>query len=562
MLTEGIFFQIGIIIILATLGGYIARLLKQPLIPSYIVMGIIIGPVLHMITDASVIQTLAEIGISFLLFTVGLELDINKLKDVGSVASIGGLASMVLSFALGYLIAIFLGFSVMVALYIGIIMMFSSTMVVIKILSDKNELDTLHGKISIGMLLMQDVVAILVITILASVNDFAPSILAFTLAQGIGFMILAYFLARYVFPEIFKFAAKNQELLFLLGIAVCFAFAILANLIGFSIAIGSFIAGVALGSLPYNVEISSKTKTLKDFFGVLFFAAIGLELGLTDLHALILPAIIFLLFVLLIKPFLNYIICIIFGYTKRTSYITAISLAQVSEFSLIIVAQGLLLSHVDNKVFSFTVLLALITIASTSYVLKYENFLYRKLHKFLGAFDHLSIATQELHFLEEKKAHHHILIGYNRMGYSILKSLDKLKKDFVIIDYNPNIIKKLIEQKIPCIYGDIGDLELLDHLKLKEAKAIISTTPEVQSNKLLIKKIKEKHGHAVIIVTAMQVEEALELYDEGADYVIVPHLLGGQHASIILEDVAEDFGKLLKHKETHIKELHSRHHYH
>jgi len=252
------------------------------------------------------------------------------------------------------------------------------------------------------------------------------------------------------------------------------------------------------------------------------------------------------------------LICSMFNYKKRVSFLTSISLAQVSEFSLIIVAQGLILGHISQELFSLTILLAIITITITSYFIQFDNNIYIKLSGFLQIFEKIGTKTKKMEYLPEDKKTRIILCGYNRIGYSIVKTVQKMKKSLLIVDFNPDVIKRLIARKVPCIYGDVGDSEILERLGLNNAEMVISTVPEEQDNLLLIKKTKQVNKKTLIFVTANQVEEALTLYDAGADYVILPHLLSGEHVSILLEDFTGDINKILETKLKHINELHQR----
>ncbi|MDP7116209.1 MAG: cation:proton antiporter [Candidatus Woesearchaeota archaeon] len=554
---DGIFADIGIIIIMASLCGIIFRMFKQPLIPAYVLAGIVIGPsFLGLINSFDTIKVLAEIGIAFLLFVVGLELEIKKLKDIGFVSSIGGTLKLFIMFGLGYILAVTFGiFSPLESVYIGMILAFSSTMIVIKLISDKRQIDTLHGRIIIGTLLVEDVFAVLALSLLTAVNNFSMAFFFIAAAKGFMIIVAIIFSSRFIFPELFKFAAKSRELLFLLSVTMCFLFAIVISYVGFSIAIGAFAAGIALGNLPYNHHIAGRIKPLKDFFGTLFFASLGMQLVFTSLDSIILPVVILLVIVLLVKPLITMIITSLFGYKKRISFLTGISLAQVSEFSLIIVTQGLLLGHINNEIFSISVVLAVITIITTSYFIKYDNWLYHKLGVMLTPLDKFDKKERNLKYMPKHHRYQVILIGYDRIGYSILDMVKKLKKKILVVDYNPDIIKKLVKQNTPCIYGDISDPEILNHIDLSHAETIISTIPEKEDNTHLIQNVKEVNKRASIFVTANRVAEALTLYDRGADYVILPHFLGGHHVSLMLEDVTTDLSKLLKNKINHIAEL-------
>ncbi len=548
------FFQIGAVIIIATVLAFISRKLKQPLIPAYIVTGLLIGPVLGLIDNKELIINMSEIGIAFLLFIVGLEMNIKKIKEVALVSGLGGTIRSLTMFTLGFLIALILGFVTREAIYIGIIIAFSSTMVVIKLISDKRELDTLHGRIVVGILLMEDILAILALSILVSLegNSFLAVILA--LVKGILLLLAIMALTKSVLPKIFKTAAKSQELLFLASISVCFLLSIAAFYLNLSIAIGAFLAGLSLASLPYNFAIIGRVKSLRDFFATIFFVSLGMELVVDEIIPIIAPMIILLVLAVLVKPFITMFLCSFFGYKRRISFITSISLAQVSEFGLIIVSQGLMLGHVSRGIFTLTILVAIITMMITSYFIKFEDKLYNRFKKSLKVFERFNHGYEDLEYMPKKKINV-IMCGHNRIGYSISRTITKLHKKMLVVDYNPEIIKMLIRKKISCIYGDAGDVEVLERLPFDEAEMIISTIPSSRVNKLLIEKIKEVNKDAAIYVTASEVEKALKLYDAGADYVILPHFLGGEHVSLMIEEFSENVGKIIEHRLKHIKEL-------
>jgi Kef-type K+ transport system membrane component KefB/voltage-gated potassium channel Kch len=571
---ENIFFDIALIIIVATIIAYISKLLKQPLIFSYVITGLIHGPVgldilvklgvanffagynidiiKYWINDLENIKVLSEIGIAFLLFVVALELDLKKLKDIGLIASVGGTVKSLVLFVTGFLAATYFGFLSTEAVYLGLIVAFSSTMVVVKLLSDKQEIDTLHGRIIIGILLMEDILAILALSILNTLGNFHVAFLIVALLKGIGLLVIAILFGKYIFPYLFKFAARSQELLFMMSVTACFLFASFAHMLGFSIAIGAFIAGITLANLPYYLQIIAKIKPLRDFFGVMFFVTLGMSLKINSLGKLIIPLVVFTLIIVILKPIVIMVISSFFGYAKRTAFITSISLAQISEFSLIIVAQGLVLGQISDDIFTISVILAIITISATSYFIKYDSWIYHKLRRELKIF---KTPAKDMHYLPSKKQYDVILIGYDRIGYTLNKTVKKIHKSLLIVDFNPDIIKRLIREKIPCIYGDIGDLEILERLDFKKAQIVISTVPDEQTNLLLLKEIKTKSKSTLVFVTGSRIDDALTLYKNKADYVILPHFLGGDHFSIMLEDISGDFKKLIKNKLNHIHEL-------
>ena len=566
-----VIFDIGIIILLAALAGLFARKIKQPLIPAYILAGVLIGPGLAyliehttllttllngstaIIQNVELIQTFSEIGIAFLLFIVGLEVDLKRLKDVEFVSSLGAILQVAILFPLGILLAQFLGFNVMESLYLGLILVFSSTMVVLKILSDRRELETLHGRIIIGILLVQDALAIFALLAFSVAGSASIAIFGLSVLKGLVVLVLSILLGNTFLPPIFRFAAKSTELLFVTAVGTFFLYSFVFEAVGFSIAIGAFVAGISLGNLSYNIEIIGRVKPLRDFFATLFFVSLGMQLRFISLEKIVLPVFLFFLFVFFIKPIMIMLTTAFFGYKKRTSFLTGISLAQVSEFSLIIVAQGLILGHISQDIFSITIILAIITIAFTSYVMEFQNKLYAHLAPDLSIFEYAQPTTLE-YGMDDKHVEY-LLCGYNRVGYSILHKLVKLKKKFLVIDFNPQTIKDLIVEKIPCIYGDVGNPEVLHHIHFKSLKFVISTISAHETSLVLVDTVKRMKKDLPVFVTAGTIEEALELYDHGADYVILPHFLGGDHASLLLEDLSIDISKLVKTKIKHIEEL-------
>jgi len=553
-----LFIQIGTIIILSTLGGLLARIFRQPLIPAYILTGIVLGPWLGIITNSDVIRTFSIVGSAFLLFVIGLELDIKKLKDIGYIATFGGAVQVALLFFLGFAVSGLFGLGRIESVYLGILVALSSTMVVVKLLSDKRELNTLHGRIIIGILLMQDLIAIFALSALTTMQSFSFAPFVVSLGKAVIVVALAYAGSKWIFPGIFRFAAYSQELLFLLALSICFLFSILFSQIGFSIAIGGFVAGMSLANLPYSIEITSKIKSLRDFFATLFFVSLGLGLNLLSLGGLIPLLILLVALTVIVKPAVIMLITALFGYTKRTSFLAGISLGQISEFSFVMAAIGLSLGHISEKIMTLTVLAAVITIAITSYCIKFDSAIYSFLSRYLAVFDRIG-KEKHMEYLPEAESKKDILlIGYDRIGWNILKTIERMKKSYLIIDFNPDIIKKLISRKAPCIYGDIGDPELLERLDLKNVHLVISTVPTLEDSLLIIKKTKKASHKAVIFLTAETVNDAMALYDAGADYVILPHFLGGEMVSSIIENYSGDLQKITKNKLDHIYELKKR----
>ena len=325
---------------------------------------------------------------------------------------------------------------------------------------------------------------------------------------------------------------------------------------GFSIAIGAFLAGVALGSLEYNLEIIGKVRSLKDFFSLLFFVSLGMGLSLGVIKEKWTLLLALLGLVLVLKPIVIMTICSLFKYTKKPSFLSALSLAQIGEFSLILAAQGLALGHISQDLFSLTVIITLVSITLTSYFIQFDQFFYRLLERPLRIFDRFY--TEGLEYLPTPARPKIVLCGYNRIGYSILRDLDVVKKKVLIIDYNPEVITQLVREGYHCIYGEVTDDEIIERMGLAQISLLVSTVPDYTDNLFLIRKVKEVNKKASIFVTASDIDSALTLYSHGADYVIMPHFLGGDHVANIISGLREKKIVLHQERNRHIIDLKER----
>ncbi len=546
-----IFIEIGIIIIAATLLAYLGRFLRQPSIIAYILAGIIIGPIgLQLISSRELINVFSELGIVFLLFIVGLQLDFTKLKDVGKSSLALGFGQVIFTAVIGYFIAA-QWFNHITSLYLAVALTFSSTVIVLKLLTDKNELHTLHGRIALGVLLFQDLIAIFALVIFSSFSSFSPSVLLQITLKIAAFFIAAAVAGRYLIPYALKYVASSTELLFLASISWGFIVALFAYSLDFSIAAGVFIAGITMSSNPYATEIGSRIKPLRDFFVTMFFVSLGMQIAIEPLRQYLIPTVALSLFVLIGNPLIMLIINAIYGYHPRTSFLSAVSLAQISEFSLVLVSLGFSLGHIPAEIVAITATIATITIGISSYFIIYDEQLYKIFKPFLRW------KSKEQHDLYTPEINYDaVLCGYNRIGYSILNKLHAIKKKTLVVDYNPDIVKYLSSKGIPCLYGDVSDAEVVEKMNLKNVKLLVSTISNMQDDLLILSKLRQANQDAVAVFTASQIDDALKLYNSGADYVILPHLVGGEHFALMIKDFT--FKSLRKQKQDHIRELHKR----
>lgn len=552
-----IFIQLAGILLLAFVVSYVISIFRQPIVIGYIIAGIVAACIIESgyfdITSSSeIIHVFSQFGIAFLLFIVGLHLNPRVIKEIGVSSMLIGLGQMALTFVAGFIVSYYiLAYSLVTSAYVSIVLMFSSTIIVMKLLSDKKQLDSLYGKIAIGVLIIQDLIAVAVLMFISSMSsEVNLSSFAFKSVLGGGGLIFALILFGYFgLPKFINSIARSQELLFLFSIFWCFLIAALFEFLGFSIEIGALVAGVVLSISPYSTEISSKIRPLRDFFLIIFFIILGLNINLSGIQNVFLNAMILSLIALILKPIILMGLMALFGYTKRSNFLLGTTLAQISEFSLIILALGVSLGHISNEILSTLTLTGIITITLSTYMVIYSNEFYRKMKNLI--FEKGNIKKER----KIKKEYDAILFGYNRIGFSILRSLKRIKKDYLVVDFNPDTIADLNRFKIPSLYGDVYDYELLGELPLDKIKLAVSTIPDFETNFLLIESIRIVNPNAIIIVRAHQIEDALKLYRKGASYVLTPHFLGGEFIARMIEDDKIDDKKYKEEKEKHIKTL-------
>ncbi|MCS7134715.1 MAG: cation:proton antiporter, partial [Candidatus Pacearchaeota archaeon] len=477
--SQSILLSVAAIIIVASFLALISKELKQQLILAYIVAGILLGPlVFGIIKEDAIIKNFAEIGIAFLLFTAGLEMNFKKIKETFGVSLLAGIAQIVMVALITFIILSCLSFGKTESLILGVAVAFSSTIVVTKILAEKDELNTLHGRFIIGIMLVQDIFAIFVLAILTEkislffvLNSFLRLI----------FIVIMALLLNYVAISFLKKASKNVELLFIISLAILFFFIILANLLELSIAIAAFVAGVSLANTPYKLEIETRTRALRDFFSVIFFVSVGLLLKSFSKDILV-PTFALLIILIIIEPLVTAFLLRLKGYKEKTSIQIGLAFAQLSEFTLILTLTALGLGLVTQRAFDVIVLTTIISIAFTPYVMGLTNFFSSSIGRFL-----YYIKTKEKEKIEyiEPTKKTVLLVGCHRIGSVYLKNLEKYKNKILVVDFNPEIIEALMKQRISCIYGDITNKDLLQKIPYRDLRAILSTVPKKESNLLI-----------------------------------------------------------------------------
>lgn len=556
-MVEGVFIELSLILLVTVAVAFIARILKQPLIIAYIVAGLILSPYgFDLVHTPDSIETFSQLGIAFLLFMVGISLNPKIIKSVGKISVITGVGQIIFTSGIGFLICIALGFNFVESIYIAVAMTFSSTIVIMKLLSDKKDLDTLYGKIAMGFLIIQDIAAMIILLLVTSLGDSGDisGVLLTSLWKSIAAIAIVLTLGKYVLPKIFKKIADNIELLMLTSIAWCFALAALFHTIGLSIEIGALLAGVSLSMSPYRKEITSRIRPLRDFFILMFFVFLGSQMQFNNFESYLVPIALFSLFILIGNPLIVFGLMSICRYTKKTSFLAGLTVAQISEFSIIMIALGIKTGHLDPSLLSFVTVTGLITIGVSTYFIMYGRKIYIKIEKVLSVFERKGDKVD----VKKSLGHNNytaILLGYNHIGSSLSTSLKKLKKRFLVVDYDPEVIDELIDKKIHCLYGDVEDENLFEEIDFSQAKLIVSGIKKSDINLNLVKKIREVNEKCIIIVVSERVEEAFKCYDNGATYVIMPDYLSGNQIASLIEHFGIDLTKFLSQRNKHLQQL-------
>lgn len=552
-----LFTQLSVIIAIAAGISAIMRFFKQPLIIGYILTGILVGPVLGLIKDASTLESFSKIGIALLLFIVGLGLNPRVIKELGKVSFVvGGLQVVVMSF-IGTMIMLALGRDLQTAILIGVAISFSSTIVGLKLLSDKKEQTRLYGKLAIGILLVQDLLATFALLGLSTRADgFSGADVLLLILKGALIGVPLFIISNKLLPKLNKFVSGSTEFLFLFAIAWGFGVGALFETAGFSLEIGALIAGVCLASQTYSQEITSRLRPVRDFFIVIFFIFLGANIQLGDILSELPIALLVSAVVLIVKPALITMPLGLFGHTRRNSFKAGILMAQISEFSLIFIILAQSLGLVDEKTVSLITLIALFTIAGSCYLIDYDDGLFNRLKTKIRFFEN----GRQDKTIERVKNYDIIQFGYTKGGDDLVKTFSNLpgRHNMIVVDYNPDVVETLEQKQIHFMYGDASDADLLEEVGVESAKIIVSTMGHFPTTKFLIEFVAKSNPDAVIIVQADSPEEAAEFYGLGASYVMVPHYVGSERLGNFISRHGFKKKEFEKHKERHLAQLHSK----
>jgi len=527
---HGVFSEFALLLLMSATAGAFFLWLRQPVLIAYIVIGIVAGPaVLGVVTAHDQIDLLAQVGVAVLLFVVGLKLDLQHIRRIGPVALATGLGQLAFTIVIGFLIILAMGKGWMEALYVAVALTFSSTIIIVKLLSDKREIDSLHGRIAVGFLIVQDlavVIAMMVMSALRGGGDEASLLaLAGSLSLRLGVAAVGmYLLMRYVMPRVVDRMAQSQELLLIFAIAWGTGLAALGEWAGFSKEAGAFLAGFSLASTHYRDAINARLTGIRDFLLLFFFIDLGAKLDFSTLGGEVGPAVALSLFVLIGNPLIVMAIMGYMGYRKRTGFLCGLTVAQISEFSIIFVAMGISLGHVDNGALGLTTLVGLITIALSTYLILYSHPLYEKLAPWLGVFERkrpyreLAVA-KERHDLREADV---IVFGLGRYGSRLALGLKEAELKVLGVEFDPEVARSMRRQGLPVRYGDGIASEFLESLPLKDTRWVVSTLPDLASNRDLLRGLRELHFTGEVAVVAREEFDGAPLKTLGAPTILYP----------------------------------------
>lgn len=562
--------DIGLAIVVATAFALLARILKQPLLLAYLAAGIVLGPRIGfgLIHDEASINLIAEIGLILLLFIIGLEIDLKRLLSSGRTLIVSGISQFLICVAIGIGFFLLVGFKLgggrFDALYLAVAMALSSTMIVVKILYDKFELTTLPGRITLGILVFQDIWAILFLSLQPSLLTPALSVILLSFVKGAGLVLLSLAMSRFVLSHLFSFIAKIPELLLVTAIAWCFLISGIAGEAGLSKEMGALVAGVSLSTFPFNVDIIAKVINIRDFFVTLFFVGLGLQIPVPTLSLLGYAAIASL-FLVATRFIAVFPVLYSMKNGLRASIIPSINLAQMSEFSLVIASLGLGFNHIDSQVVGILTFVFAITSILSTYMIQYNHQIQTVISPLFKMFGLKDIEKQSGSAREAEEPKEIVFLGFFREASSIFYEIELLQDGsgnpltdrILVVDFNPVVHSELGKREIRCIYGDISSVDTLKHAHVDSARTVVCTIPDSIlrgiTNVKLLHLARRLCPEAQVIVTGNTLDMAKDLYERGADFVFIPRIHSARYlAGIISESTKEN---LEKYREKEIEDL-------
>jgi Kef-type K+ transport system membrane component KefB len=534
-LTASVFGEIAALLIIAAVVGLIGTMLRQPLVVSFIAVGLLVGPsALGIVRSSEQIELLSHLGIAVLLFLVGIKLDVQLVRSLGAVSLLTGLGQVLFTSVIGFAIGLGLGFNTVESLYIAVALTFSSTIIIVKLLSDKREIDSLHGQIALGFLIVQDLVVVLAMIVLSAIGIGAAADtgifgVALTLGAGLALLGVVMVFIRFFADPITERLARAPELLMIFAIGQAAIVAAVSDVIGLGKELGGLLAGISLASTPYREMIAARLAPLRDFLLLFFFIALGVALDLSHLGGHLVASAVFSAFVLIGNPLIVLAIMGAMGYRKRTGFLAGLTVAQISEFSLIFVAMGVALGHIQNDALGLVTLVGLITIAVSTYMITYSHQLYRICEPLLGVFERKHSLRHAPDAADRLGQYDVILFGLGRFGSAIAERLRRGGKRVLGVDFNPLAIRQARAAGIDAEYGDASDPEFLTALSLRNAAWVVAALPVHQTGlsyedlrRTIIQSVRATGFSGRIAVVSHNEADSQALRAAGADVILEP----------------------------------------
>lgn len=525
------FDELALLLFIAAVAGALAVRLRQPVLIAYIAAGIAVGPAgLGLVTAHGQIDLLAQIGVAVLLFLVGLKLDLKHVRHIGPVALATGLGQLAFTIVIGFALVMLMGRDWLTALYVAVALTFSSTIIIIKLLSDKRELDSLHGRIAIGFLIVQDLAVVLAMMVMSAIRvpDGAEThwlaVAASIGGRVLGAALLMAVLMRHVLPALTRQMARSQELLLIFAMAWGTALAALGEWAGFSKEAGAFLAGFSLASTHFRDAISARLTGLRDFLLLFFFIDLGAKLDFSTLGGELWPAAVLSLFVLVGNPLIVMAIMGYMGYRRRTGFLAGLTVAQISEFSIIFVAMGISLGHVGADALGLTTLVGVVTIALSTYMILYSYPLYERLAPWLAPFERLH-PHRELAVEQRPPGHEAVdvlIFGMGRFGQRLAKHLKEAGLSVHGIEFDPEVVRHLHHLGMAVHFGDGQDADFVADLDLDGIAWVVSTLPDLDSNRALLHALAARRYAGEVAVVARDEAQGATLKQAGVPTVLYP----------------------------------------
>ncbi len=535
---DTVFYEIAILVLLAAGIGFLGLLMRQPLVVAFIAVGVLAGPdALGLVSSTEFIETLSQISIAVLLFLVGLKLDVSLVRNLGKVAVATGLGQILFTVLFGFFICLGLGIDVVTSIYVAVALTFSSTIIIVKLLSDKQEIGALHGKIALGFLIVQDIFVVLAMVTLSAIGvgaeaeaDAALDILM-VLVGGTVLVGFVWIFIRYIADRLLVHVARSPELLVIFAVGWAAGLAAAGDAVGLGKELGGLLAGVSLASTQFRDALGSRLTSLRDFLLLFFFISLGAGLDLTTLGDQVGPAVVLSLFVLIGNPLIVLAIMGYMGYRKRTGFLAGLTVAQISEFSLIFMAMGISIGHITQDAMGLVTLVGLVTIALSVYMITWSHKLYDLLEPLLGVFE------RRVAFREDAddagaisdKPFDYVIFGLGRYGCNIGRQLSERGYRLLGVDFDPEALQNWRGMGFEGRFGDATDPEFTAHLPLADVRAVVAAVPrekgaltEADPQLALLHGLQSANFRGALALAVNSDAEAAALRGKGADIILTP----------------------------------------